>query len=156
MRISSTQDLFLARPLSLGDESYEWKRVEARPHPSPLPQGEGEPLRTFPVNLRASRGVTHVCYSHPDRAPTWRVRMMKTRPTILPLLGERAGVRASVRNLPIIVLRNDTRRNFSYLKVNQFNTLGACRPLTSGMNSLPQHICNDTPVRKPCWLCSPR
>jgi hypothetical protein len=45
------------------------------------------------------------------------------RRIILPLLGERAGVRAGVRFLPIIVLRIYTRRNISDLWPNQFNSL---------------------------------
>src|SRR5688572_3371435 len=64
--------------------------LDARPHPGPLPRGEGE-QGSVPGKL--------VCVSRDPfilRPKTKGVRIARALPTILPLLGERAGVRASV------------------------------------------------------------
>jgi hypothetical protein len=69
---------------------------DARPHPNPLPRGEGEAAR---VSRKFGR---HNCSRRLSavRAKTLTtncdVRIVNRRRTILPLLGERAGVRAVV------------------------------------------------------------
>ena len=68
----------------------------ARPHPSPLPQGEGEPPASFRKlrRLNCSRRVSGL------RSETGRttaiLRIFKNGRIILPLLGERAWMRAVV------------------------------------------------------------
>jgi hypothetical protein len=74
---------------------------DARPHPDPLPRGEGEAAR---VILNFAR---HNCCRRPSivqrktRTTTRVIHVINNRRMILPLLGERAG------------LRVDTTTNFS-------------------------------------------
>jgi hypothetical protein len=69
---------------------------DARPHPGPLPRGEGEAARG------SQRFDRHSCNFHPSAvrsktiATTGDVRIANKRRTIPPLLEERVGVRASV------------------------------------------------------------
>jgi hypothetical protein len=74
--------------------------VCARPHPDPLPRGEGEAScdsRKF-GRLHCTRRIafirTNSCTTSGD------VPIANDRPTILPLLEERAGVRAVVSTNP--------------------------------------------------------
>jgi hypothetical protein len=69
--------------------------VYARPHPSPLPRGEGEhiaSLDNFSILMAVTDSVSLAVRHRITRSIAW----LKTRRTIPPLLGERAGVRADV------------------------------------------------------------
>src|SRR5688572_22850865 len=74
----------------------EMKKQRARPHPSPLPQGEGGHGRIAGtiLHLACRRRPRVVCFK--ARWTTRHDRRAERRETILPLLGERAGVRAGV------------------------------------------------------------
>ena len=71
--------------------------VHARPHPGPLPRGEGE-LDHVPGSF-GRRGCifrpVEVCGE--TREQLKPARLAQERRTSLPLLGERAGVRADVQ-----------------------------------------------------------
>jgi hypothetical protein len=68
--------------------------VYARPHPGPLPRGEGE------ANCLGGNFVRRDCSHRPSaicsktHSIISNIRITKERRMILPLLGERAGVRA--------------------------------------------------------------
>ena len=66
---------------------------DIRPHPDPLPQGEGEHLTLLDYfsNIIAITDSVSFAVKHRITQP---IAWLKTRRTILPLLGERAGVRA--------------------------------------------------------------
>jgi hypothetical protein len=69
--------------------------VHARPHPSPLPRGEGErftSLDNFSILVAIADSVSFAVRHRITQPIAW----FKTRRIILPLLGERAGVRADV------------------------------------------------------------
>jgi len=67
----------------------------ARPHPDPLPRGEGEhftSLDNFSIFMAATDSVLFAVRFRITQPVAW----LKTRRIILPLPGERAGVRADV------------------------------------------------------------
>jgi len=69
--------------------------VYARPHPGPLPWGEGGHYHgagNFSVSIAVTDSVSFTNKTHDNPA----YYLLKTRRMILPLLGERAGVRADV------------------------------------------------------------
>jgi hypothetical protein len=70
--------------------------VHARPHPKPLPQGEGEANRVSRKfgSHRFSHG--HLGLQARHRTTIRYTHLANSRRMILPLLGERAGVRAVV------------------------------------------------------------
>ena len=80
--------------------------INARPHPGPLPQGEGEATRVSRksnphncsrrLSAARSKAVTTCC----------DVPIVNNRRMILPLLGERAGVRASVTTNSLSAFQN--------------------------------------------------
>ncbi len=68
----------------------------ARPHPGPLPRGEGETLND-PRKLGRSNCIRRLTTTRSEsRRSTRDAHMINNRQMILPLLGERAGVRAVV------------------------------------------------------------
>jgi len=79
-----------------GSVSKESNDVYARPHPSPLPRGEEE------AGGVAGKFVRYICNHRLPAArfkpntTTSGARIAINRQIILPLLGERAGVRADV------------------------------------------------------------
>ena len=77
--------------------------VHARPHPGPLPRGEGE-RPTSLDNFSIIMAVTDSGSFAVRRMITQPIAWLKTRRTILPLLGERAGVRADASLIPQPVL----------------------------------------------------
>ena len=74
------------------NEIEKENRVKARPHPYPLPWGEGTAFGGLFDDSCVSLAVADCwpCFQE-------RVWLPERWTTILPLLGERAGVRASVR-----------------------------------------------------------
>jgi hypothetical protein len=69
--------------------------VHARPHPGPLPRGEGEyftSLDNFSILMAVADSVSFAVRHKITQPIAW----LKTRRTIPPLLGERTGVRADV------------------------------------------------------------
>jgi len=69
--------------------------VHARPHPGPLPRGEGEhptSLDNFSILIAVTDSVSFAVRHKITQPIAW----LKTRRTIPPLLGERTGVRADV------------------------------------------------------------
>jgi hypothetical protein len=72
-----------------------------RPHPSPLPQGEGKTVGVSRTLGRHSCSRRLSAVRRKKLTTICIVLIVNNRRTILPLLGERAGVRASVTtNLP--------------------------------------------------------
>jgi hypothetical protein len=79
-----------------GSALREMNVVYARPHPGPLPRGEGEARRTLRKIVHHNFGRRHAVV-RAGRLPTIRGNHIAyDRRMILPLLGERAGVRAVV------------------------------------------------------------
>src|SRR2546426_2695334 len=79
-------------------------RVYARPHPGPLPRGEGEPRRVagkFATLFNLRRVFLFCAGARPNFHHS---RLARNLRMILPLLGERAGVRASVKTFSPICL----------------------------------------------------
>jgi hypothetical protein len=70
--------------------------IYTRPHPGPLPRGEGEATRVFAKFDRHGCNRRLFVIRLKTHTTTRDVRFANNRRTILPLLGERAGVRASV------------------------------------------------------------
>ena len=68
----------------------------ARPHPSPLPRGEGEPPASFRKLRRHNCGRRVSRLRSETGRTTAILRIFKNGWIILPLLGERAGVRAVI------------------------------------------------------------
>src|SRR5579859_1647493 len=70
--------------------------LDAHPHPSPLPRGEGE--ATHVAQNFARQNCNHRLFTvcRKTRTTSRVVRVVHNRRMILPLLGERAGVRADV------------------------------------------------------------
>ena len=77
--------------------------VYARPHPGPLP-GEREHTVTLPDHFSILMAVIDSVSLAVRRIATRHIAWLKTRRTILPLLGERAGVRADVILARTIIL----------------------------------------------------
>ena len=74
----------------------ESKDIYARPHPGPLPRGEGEVICVVHILVRCGcRHRLSVIHSI-AHTKTCDVRVTNNRRIILPLPGERAGVRAEV------------------------------------------------------------
>jgi hypothetical protein len=74
--------------------------VYARPHPGPLPRGEGEhiaSLEKFSIFMAVTDSVS-LAVRHKITQP---IAWLKARRTIPPLLGERAGVRADTSHHPL-------------------------------------------------------
>ena len=82
--------------------SAEWGHrksvMNARPHPGPLPRGEGEPIAV--AGQLARHRCSHCGVGHRPKTGTETecVRIAQIRTTIHPLPGERGGVRADVKS----------------------------------------------------------
>ena len=70
--------------------------VYARPHPGPLPRGEGAAARVSRTLGRHKCNHRYAVIRPGNRTIIYYSRMADNRRTILPLPGERAGVRADV------------------------------------------------------------
>src|ERR1035437_5643858 len=70
--------------------------INARPHPGPLPRGEGEATRVAGKSDRHGCNRRLSVIRSKTHTRTRDVHFANKRRTILPLQGERAGVRASV------------------------------------------------------------
>jgi len=75
-------------------------RANARPHPGPLPRGEGErgcgAAEKYPVTVATAVSLR---FAPRGARTTSGAYISKQRRMIHPLLGERAGVRASVNSI---------------------------------------------------------
>src|ERR1022692_4520575 len=71
-------------------------RIYARPHPGPLPRGEGEAVVAVKYLVRRNCRRSLAVFRFKARTIRQIVRSFRRLRAILPLLGERAGVRASV------------------------------------------------------------
>ena len=85
---------------------------DARPHPGPLPRGEGEAARVSRESRRHTCNRRLSAFRSKTLATTCDGRIANNRRMILPLLGERAGVRAVVTtNLPTSRITHHASRN---------------------------------------------
>ena len=77
-------------------EMTEVCAVDARPHPGPLPRGEGEQSNVTGKFVRpaCSRRASDLCFNALPK--TSRDRCASQRRMVLPILGERAGARADL------------------------------------------------------------
>src|SRR6188474_2676901 len=91
----SLRAILRGRLQSGGGQDFE---CPVPPHPSPLPQGEGE---TFVRALVIRSGSVVVCLRNERQRSgdcNRNVRFFQHRPSALPLLGERVGVRGNEAN----------------------------------------------------------